>query len=330
MPRVLMDENSQTFFQTYIEHNTWNKLTALNLMSRLGLIQDVGPGVKTVTTPKWKKMKPGQITVGTKDAPINQPGFETSSTTLIELATKVVLDVEDVETYENSRAGLHRNALGFIAEALNQAMLPFRNQVDQFIYWGDAFKTPLATDDYAGAGTFTGIMNGFTNKGAGPYSVADDDVGSAYEYVETVTAYIRWLKSYGFESDTYYLLSNEVIEHDMQTGNHKIPTYNFTNEYKALFKEGLIDEGLVPIFSVNNTDESAHNRIAMFVPYKFQQDGKPFGQTFRLVTSRNFKLYPQFGGGTNGNNQYEWIIGWSGAIEELEPTACIRSGNLST
>ena len=61
------------------------------------------------------------------------------------------------------------------------------------------------------------------------------------------------------------------------------------------------------------------------------QFGERVEPAYLLYIGYNFRVFPLWGGGLNGDNlAYEYAIVWSGRIQEINSYALYRTGSLTT
>lgn len=291
-----------------------------------GLMRSVEEGLENVITWKWEKMKPGQIAGSLQEAPIQKNKLTEISGPLMYLATRVAFSVTEVDAWRHNK---YIAAGEIIPQVIRQAMLPLTNQLDQFICYGDNMKDPLSFDRLGNMAKFTGLFNGFTTFRAG--IGLDDDVGAKGDYITSYITARSALRNAGFDTGPYYILSDETTQASSEKGNHlytsgtkPITTYSaLMGEYK--YKQGQIADWIESInaFPGNDNDES---RICVTQPFISQQ-GRKMEPAYLLYMGYNFKVWPLWAGGLNSNAEYEFLIGTSVRLQEINPSSLQRSQN---
>lgn len=291
-----------------------------------GLIRSVEEGLENVITFHWEKMEPGQVAGSLQEAPIQRPNLTEKSIQLVYLATRLAFSIQQVDAWRHNR---YVAAGDIIPQAIRRAMLPLTNQVDQFIYYGDNFLTPLAFDRIGGKGIerFTGLFNGFQTFRGGLDS--DDDLGDKGDYISTYVRGRQNLRKQGFDTGPYYILTDETTQTNSEQGNllYTVGTKPIT-EYSALmgeykYKQGQLADWIESInaFPGDDVDES---RFCVTQPYISQQ-GRRMEPAYLLYIGYNFKVWPLWAGGLNGNGEYEFLIGISLALQEINSYSLYRT-----
>jgi len=293
-----------------------------------GLIRSVDEGLENIITWKWEKMAPGQVAGSLQEAPIQKTKLTEISGPLMYLATRVAFSVSEVDAWRHNQYV----ATGeLIPQAIRQAIMPLTNQVDQYICYGDNMLNPLAFDRIGGKGVekFTGLFNGFTTFRAGTGS--DDDMGDKGDLYSTYVTARSALRAAGFDTGPYYLLSDETTQANMEKGNllytsgtKPITEYGaFMGQYR--YKQGQVANWIESInaFPGDDTDES---RICVTQPFISQQ-GRKMEPAYLLYMGYNFKIWPLWAGGINSNAEYEFLIGISLRLQEINASAVQRSQN---
>jgi hypothetical protein len=231
----------------------------------------------------------------------------------------------------------HIQSGSLIAQAISQQLKAFVQQVDNFLFWGDDMASVNVLDNAArlAAGTFTGMLNGFTpvktgsNTGGG--TGGDDNVSAANDYWDTVTNCITSLKKAGHNSKQYIIFS------DLNTYDAAGQTNNFYSTAGGHENDFVIRRTDVAswVASPNAYDNSGTDyRMCVTTP-EFSTIGptgnlmKSNAKPYRLLQGYNFELVPLFNGGLD--MQFNTNIGvlWSGVIEETYATAIQRTGALT-
>lgn len=291
-----------------------------------GLIRSVEEGLEQVVSFSWEKMSPGQVGGSFQEAPIQKPRTIYEAVPLMYLATRVAISQTEVDAWRHNK---YVAAGDIIPQTLQQAMMPLVNQVDQFICYGDNFLTPLTFDRLGGKGVgkFKGLFNGFQTSTAGGDN--DDKVGQAGDIIKTYVKFRSLLRQQGFDTGPYYILSDETTQAQSETGNLLYTSGTKPiSEYSALMAEYKYKQGQLAdwIESLNAFpgNSSTSSRICLTQPYT-SQFGKKIEPAYVLYIGYNFRVFPLWNGGLNGNMEYEFLIGISLALHEINSYALYRS-----
>lgn len=291
-----------------------------------GLIRSVDEGLENVITFSWDRLAPGQVGASLQEAPIQRGGMIEGTAPLMYLATRIAIKQTDVDAWRHNK---YVASGDFIPQVITQAMQPLINQVDQFICYGDDFLTPLAYDRLGGKGLgkFTGLFNGFKTDTVGAGN--DNDVGAAGDIITTYTKLRHDLRVARFDTGPYYILTDETTQYQAEKGNllYKTGTKPIT-EYSSLMAEYKYKQGQIAdwIESINAFPGSASttSRFCLTQPY-ISQFGTKREPAYCLYIGYNFKVWPLWAGGLNNNAEYEFLIGISLRLHEINSYALYRS-----
>ena len=285
-----------------------------------GLIKSVEEGLEEVVVTNWEKMKPGQIAGGLQDIPTQYIKLTQQQVPLMYLATKISIPVNIIHAWSNNQIIKAGNMLN---QAIDKAMNALINQVDQFIAYGDDMKTPLSHDILQAAGKFTGLFNGFQSFSGGADS--DNNVSAAGDYIATYVNGRKNLEDQGFDAGPYFIMSDNATSAAAEQGNNLYTSQVPWTERRWILNEyGKIGGELGDwISSVNAFPGSASTTKRMLVTQPFiSQRGKKIEPAMLLYVGYNFRVFPLWGGGLNGNNMsYEAVIAWSGRVQEINSYA---------
>jgi len=292
------------------------------------MMKSVEEGLEEVVTTQWEKMKPGLVSASLQEAPRQYIRLTQNTDPLMYLTTKLAFPVNQVDAWMNNK---FIQGSSLIPAAIRQAMMPLSNQIDEFICYGIDMKTPLSFDKNAGATNttqFYGLFNGFTAFSAG--ATADDNVGQQGDLIESYITARSALRTAGFDTGPYYVLSDDETQSNFETGNHlwkngtkPITAYSaFLGEYK--WKQGQIADWIESINAYPGSSTS-QNRICFTQPFISQQ-GRKIEPADVLFVGYNFKIWPLFSGGLNANAEYEFLIAWSGRLHSYNNSALQHSG----
>ena len=289
-----------------------------------GLIRSVEEGLENVITWRWEKMKPGQIASSLQEAPTQKTKITELTGPLMTLATKVAFPVNEVDAWRHNQ---YVGGVDIMAQAIGQAIMPLTQQVDQFIVYGDRMKDTLNFDRLPAVGKFTGLFNGFQTFRAG--TGGDDDMGAKGDLFSTYVTARSALRSQGFDSGPYYILSDETTQANMEkgtllytTGTQPISEYTaFMRQYRDERKQVADWIESINAFPSDDTDES---RICITQPY-ITQRGNKIEPAYVLFIGYNFKVWPLYAGGLNANAEFEFLIAVTLRLQEINSYALYRS-----
>ena len=308
--------------QRQLVHASYSRAKLLGWFKAVGNILDIGEGILKNTFTKLEKMEPGEIISDLSALPTNDPRFTEQTTSLLTIGAKIALPMDLLDRYANN------NLIEITVNQVIEAQLKsFTEQIDQFLAYGDSYKTPRTGDKNAAEDFAKGLFNGGTAFGAG--DGGDDNMSAAGDYQSTVSLAIQALEVAGFESEIgYYMFSDNITYHTAERGVHQLNNYTFTNERRAIDANKDIRKW---IQSIHFTNPSAEKRIVITTPYSrpVPDGGDKQVFAYRLIRGYNLKVSPLFGGGLSGKGRYEWIILWSGALEILNSGAIQTSGALT-
>jgi len=334
--RIVQEAWNRTKFLNFFMNSPGAQTTRLptgGMRVSGGLIQSVDEGLEEITVQRFQKAKPGQISGGLQDIPRQNLSIIQESQPLMYLATKISIPVNVMDAWANNQ---FIKAGNMLSTAIAKAMNALTNQVDQFICYGDDFKTPLSNDILNGAGKFTGLFNGnFQSFAAG--ITADNDVTAAGDYIASYTTARKTLEDDGFDAGPYFILSDNATYNAAEGGNNIFTSNTPWTEARWILNEyGKSNAGKPPeladwIQSPNAFAGSASTTSRMVVtqPY-ISQRGQLIEPAYKLYVGYNFRVFPLWGGGLNGENMsYETVVAWSGRFQEFDTNACAVSGALT-
>lgn len=323
-PYTIMQPRQVEHITRALQFESFYRTWGYSYMKRFGLIDNIGPGVKQVESTIFKKMEAGRRSYhGTQNLPDAVANVATVESKLAMIGTKVIVNKADVDAWVNNTSGIASGTTlpsVMVAEQIQQLF----NQVDAFIFWGDAGNVFRDNDKWQDAGEWTGLLNGFTSNSAGAGS--DSNVSAAGDYVATVDDYIVALKNAGWDSDRYWIMS------DMITWQNAGKTNNFSSTTLTTERDRVIQRNDIAgwIFSPNAYD-GTNSRMLLTSPARSMsaRERSPRTRPYRLLQGYNFNVFPLFGGGMDANMNFQIAILWSGVIEETHATAIQRSPNLT-
>ena len=308
--------------QSQLVHASYTRAKLLGWFKAIGNIRDIGEGILKHTITKLEKMEPGEVIADLSAIPTNVPRFTEQTTSLLTLGAKVALPMDLIDRWKNN------NLIEIdVNKIIDEQLKSFTTQIDQFLAYGDSYKTPRTGDKNAAEDFAKGMFNGGTAFGAGDGK--DDIMNAAGDYQSTIVNAILALEDADFENlNGYYVFSDNTTLHTAELGVHQLNTIDFVNEKMAIDKRPDI---LKWVGSTHFTNPSAEKRIVVTTPYArpLPDGGDKQVFAYRLIRGYNLKVIPLYGGGINSMGRYEWIILWSGALEILNSGAIQSSGALT-
>ena len=285
-----------------------------------GLIRNIPIGQDSMLYFDEKEPDGAQMSSSIHDANVITPEFGETKIPLLYLVGRIQISMQDALKYKSNPI------LGgdIIQRTVQSALRVVKNQVDQFIAYGDDMKSPVkAIDPWRGSGEFTGIFNGGTAVTGG--IGGDGDVTDPGDYLATVARARKALLNAGHNVDEYMLLSDLDTEFNAQIGNNFYANVGITERQRVVNLSYIKDWMTSPNFI--DYAGSAY-RMALICP-RNRVGAKP-GDTranFELVQSFPFYIHPEHGGGTS-NGYYEYLLIWSGAFVEYHDSAIQRTATL--
>lgn len=305
-------------FQSF--YKTWG----YKYLQAHGLIDPVGEGLINIETTIFKKSEKSRLSYsGTQDLPDSVAKLSTVTSKMALLGIKLIINKTHIDAWTNNRSGIAAGTqlpTVMITEQVQQLF----NQVDAFIFWGDAFNVFRAGDVWHDAGEWTGMFNGFTAKGSGAGS--DDNTSAAGDYVATVDSFIVSLKNAGWDSDQYFIFSDLLTWQAAGKGN------NFSATTLTTERDRVIQRTDVAAWIGSpNAFDGTNKRLIVTSPAKAMtaRERNPRTRPYRLLEGYKFRVYPLFGGGMDENMNFQIAVLWSGVMEETHADAIVRSGNIT-
>ena len=161
--------------QRQLVHASYSRAKLLGWFKAIGNILDIGEGILKNTFTKLEKMEPGEIISDLSALPTNDPRFTEQTTSLLTIGAKIALPMDLLDRYANN------NLIEVsVNDVINAQLKVFTEQIDQFLAYGDSYKTPRTGDKNAAEDFAKGIFNGGTTFGAG--DGADDNMSAAGDY----------------------------------------------------------------------------------------------------------------------------------------------------
>ena len=302
-------------------YRTW----AYKYMAANGLIDPVGEGLSQVETTKFKKMKPGRISFGLQNLPDAVARVDTVDSKIAVIGTKVLVNKQHVDAWVNNTANI-AGGTTLPTIMISEQIQTLFNQVDAFLFWGDAYRTDLNVgrdqEPWASAGEFKGFLNAFTTKASGAGS--DNNQTAAGDYVATVDSFIVSLKNAGWDSDQYTIFSDLATWQAAGKGNNFSSTTLTTERDRVLQRTDV-----TAWFGSPNAFDGSNSRMCITSPGRSMGANPrvPRTRPYRLLEGYKFRVFPLFGGGLDANMNFQIAIIWSGVLEKTHDDAVIRSGN---
>lgn len=305
-----------------LQFESFYKTWGYKYLQAHGLIDPVGEGLINVESTVFKKSEKSVLSYsGTQNLPDSVAKLTTVTSKMALLGIKLIINKTSMDAWVNNKSGIAAGTTlptVMIAEQVQQLF----NQVDAFIFWGDAFNVFRAGDEWHDAGEWTGMFNGFTTKPSGAGS--DENVTAAGDYVATVDSYIISLKDAGWDSDQYFIFSDLLTWQAAGKGN------NFSSTTLTTERDRVIQRTDVAAWIASpNAYDGTNSRIIVTSPSRSMtsRERTPRTRPYRLLEGYKFRVYPLFGGGMDENMNFQIAILWSGVMEETHADAIYRSGN---
>ena len=322
-----MSDRQVEWVQKQIQLESYNRTRGYSYFKSHGLIKPSGPGNKEVIDQILKKMKPGQISFGTESLPESVMRMDQVTGKIALIGTIVAMNKTELDAWKNNTSGIGRSFQGGpMGQAIAEQIQEFYDYVDRFIFWGDDLRSPLDNDDWAGAGDFTGIMNGFSEHAGGAGS--DNNMATAGDYGATIDRLTLKLKQAGWDSDQYVMFSDLITWNGAANGSNFYSTAGILERDQVIARQDIASWQASP----NCIDKAGTAyRIAVTSPEPSKGAKNRLKRTkpYCLYQGYNFAVFPLYGGGLDKQLNYNVAILWSGRIQELHPTALYRTATLT-
>lgn len=321
MPNTMFSRTMTTMISNYVRDYLRVEPSIYKFFDDNNMIRKIPAGQD-----RWRyfdRKSPGnsKITgVGMQDATILSPNYGETDVHLVNFEGKIRISKKDLDKF---RSGTFVQG-DLFANTVADAVRNQRNQVDQFIAWGDSMADPGSSiDALRGQDVYTGILNGGTTLAAGDDN--DNDMQDNGDFVSTLANYYEALHKAGHQANEYVLISTTDTRKSAFQGNHYLSSTGST-EYARVLNDY---PWLVQWISTSNCNEytDAIDRIAMFQPKQKVRDGVV--NTMELIMGYQFEVTPVANGGLTEAGNYEAFLETSCALVEYWETANQRSGNLT-
>ena len=316
-------DNMVQLIQSKLEHASYAQVKLLGWLKTIGAVRNIGEGLIKHTITKIEKMEPGEIVSSFSALPNNVPRFTEQTTNLLTLGAKISIPMNVLDQWKNNKLIDVQ-----LTDIINEQIKSLTVQIDQFIAYGDSFKTARTGDKNAAEDFAKGIFNGGTTFAAGDGE--DDDMTAAGDYQSTVSNAIQALENAGFESKIgYYMFSDNATYHKAERGVHQLKTVIFTDERKAIDENKDI---ISWVQSPHFTNPSGEHRIVITNPFTNvvpNGGNKKSEFAYRLIQGYALKVIPLLGGSLDANLNYTYAVIWSGAMEIINSAAIQSSGALT-
>ena len=275
---------------------------------------------------RWRyfdKENPGRSKmtgIGMQDATIISPQYGETDVHLVKFVGKIRISKNNLDKF---RSGTFIQG-DLFAETVADAVAVQRDQIDQFIVWGDEMLNPgSALDALRGQGVYTGILNGGTTLAAGDGS--DNDMTANGDFVSTLANYYDALHAAKHQSNEYIIISDPTTRKKAFQGNHYLSTTGSTEYARTLNDYPWLKQWIATPNCKDYTE--AKSRIAMLSPKQRTRDGVV--NTMELLMGYQFEVTPVANGGLTESGNYEAFLETSCALVEYYSTANQRSGDLT-
>lgn len=308
-----------TYFENKIRNQAYNTAFGYRFLMNNGAIKRLPRGTLKDVYHKYEEMDAGEIGIGYQDLPENVIKATKTTTKLCNIGTKLVYTQRELDAFMNAQ-----HASGNMPQVgISLILRRLFKQANQFIYNGDNLKDPLDNaNDMAGAGEFQGLTDLGTDFDGGD---GDDDVTEAGDFFAGYANAKKALYSSGI-MPPYTIIWDADVDEAATSGNQLYTNAIPTTEKRQLLEEYNIADIIVDV-DLENAD-GHHEYIVTNPLINIDPMSGEKELAYRMVTT-DFQVFPQYGGGLNGDNMYETIVGIALAIQVFDSNAIQISGDLT-
>lgn len=311
----------QTMISNYVRDFLLVEPSLLKFFKENNLIRKIPAGQDRWRYFDEKKVGYSKATSTLADAAILSPDFGELDVHLMKFVGKIRIAKEQLDKF---RSGTFISG-DLMARTVASAVRQQRNQVDQFIVWGDEMLNPGSSlDAIAGQAVYTGILNGGTQLAAGDGS--DNNMFANGDYISTLANYYDALQAAGHQANEYIIVSDPLTRKKAFQGQHYLSTTGSTEYARVLNDYPWLTQWIA---TPNCKDNSGVKyRIALLQPKQKDANGKTVN-TMELLMGYQFEVTPVSNGGLTESGNYEAFLETSIAFVEFWETANQRSPTLT-
>lgn len=309
------------YIQNYVKTFITVEPSLYDFFQQNGLVRNLPLGQDKLRYFTEEKPDGAQMSSSIHDANIITPEYKEATVGQLYLAGKAQISLQDALKFKTNQ---HIGG-DLMKRTITSALRVIKNQVDQFLAYGDDMKDPVkAIDPFRGRGEFVGIFNGGTEINGG--ETDDGDMQAVNDYLATVHTMRKAMLTAGHKIPKFQLFSDLDTEYYATVGNQFYENVAMTERKRVMELDYIQDWMVSPNFI--DYAQTAY-RLAMVCPA--QRTGKGEGDirpNMELIQSMPFYVHPEHGGGTN-NGYYEYLLIWCGALVIYHDTAVQRTGTLT-
>jgi len=326
-----LSDRQVEYIQTRLRYESYYKTIGYSWMYNYGYIKPMPIGLKEVKEFILKETEAG-------DMGFTPEAFRSYTAVLEGKEYKVLLigkilefGKRDIQAWMNNSSNIGKETTleaATIAEFQQKLYL----QMDGFTFWGTNMKEAVATNPWKGTNEITGMFNGFTTFGAG--ADEDNNVNAAYDYYISMNNAVEDLRNEGFEADSYTVFSSIPTKKDCDgnSANHRLATYGFETELKAILAKPEIKRWKDSPACVDYATTA--NRMCVVPNIKVKAN--VLGSDQQMDRSTPFCIYqepiqvePLYGGTWDKRLKRSVVVYTALAWAQTNTKAIVRSGDLT-
>lgn len=330
----IMSDRQVEYIQGRLRYESYRKTLGYSWMKRFGYIKPLPVGLKEIMEYKIKETEPGDMGFTPEAFRVLTIQLEDKSYKVLLIGRELEFGLRDIQAWTNNTSNIGKETSleqSSIAEFQQKLYL----QLDGFVFWGTNMRDAVATNPWKGTDEITGFFNGFTvgaTTGAG--AGEDNNVKDAYDYYITVNNFVEDLRNAGYEADKYTIFSSINVKNDADGGtiNHRIATYGFETELKAV----LAKPEVFGWYDSPACVDYAQTGYRMAIVPNIMAKANILGSIEQKDRSTPFCIYqepiqvvPLYGGTIQRGLKRSVVIYTAMAWAQTNPTAVMRSGTLA-
>jgi hypothetical protein len=309
------------YIQNYVKSFITVEPSLYDFFQTNGLIRQLPLGQDKLRYFTEEKPDGGQMSTSIHNTNVITPEYKEATVGQLYIAGKARISLQEALKFKSNQ---HIGG-DLMKRTITSALRVIKDQVDQFLAYGDDMKNPVsAIDPFKGRGEFLGIFNGGTELAGG--EGGDNDMQAENDYLSTVHKMRKAMLTAGHKIPKYQLFSDLDTEYYATEGSNFYSNVGIS-EYKRVMDLPYIQDWMVS----PNFIDYAQTAYRMVMVCPAQRTGKGAGDirpNLELIQSMPFYVHPEHGGGTN-DGYYEYLLIWCGALLIYHDTAVQRTPTLT-
>jgi len=326
-----LSDRQTEYIQSRLRYESYYRTIGYSWMKRFGYIKPMPVGLKEVKEYIINKTEAGDMGFSPEVFRSYTARLEGKDYKVLLIGKILEFSKRDIQAWVNNSSTIGKETTleaATIAEFQQKLYL----QLDGFTFYGTNMREAVATNPWHATNEITGMLNGFTTAGAG--ADEDNNVNAAYDYYITMNNYVEDLRNEGFEADSYTVFSSIATKKDCDgnTSNHRLATYGFETELKAILSKPEIARWMDSPACVPYSTTT--NRLCV-VP-NINVKANELGSEQQKDRSTPFCIYQEpiqveslYGGTWDKNLKRSVVIYTALAWAQTNPEAIVRSGDLT-